>query len=248
MAVIIPPWLKAPDLAADYTRGLQIGTQVAEAQARISAENTRTAMESQARQQTLQQEHLTQQTRLATETAYKKTQLQLESQRLSEVAKVNAQKTQDAAMALADRQGLYSDLQGGMDPVQAHLRHPRASSVVNVETAQRMAMDLGDQRLALSKQKFEEQKRKDEEKQARMEKIGETSIKEPVRDAKGKIVAGAEKTTRTDIYGRRENGTPPSTTSTSKVLDKATATQLLKAAGGDKEKARAKARELGYSW
>lgn len=239
--IVMPPWLKAPDLAEDFTRGLQIGTQAAEARARIAAENTRTSMEAQARQQTLQQEHQMQQARLATETAYKKTQLQLESDRLAEVERVNALKTREAALTLADRQGLYADLQGGMDPVQAHLRHPRASSVANVENAQKAALDLGNRNLMLRQQEFAERQAKDQAARDKMMEIGETSVEEPVGDT------GAKKITRTKIYGRPGDSVP-SPTPASKPLDAATATRLLKDAGGDKEKARAKARELGYSW
>lgn len=203
MPIVIPPWLKAPDLAEDYTRGLQIGTQAAEARARISAENTRTTMEAQARQQTLQQSHLLEQARLATETAYKKTQLQLESERLAEVERVNAFKTREAALTLADRQGLYTDLQSGMDPVQAHLRHPRASSVANVENAQKAALDLGNRNLALRQQEFAERQAKNEAERNKMIEIGTERTTEPIRDEKGRDT-GKQKVTERKIFGQRE--------------------------------------------
>ncbi len=187
-----PPWLDAPDLAGNYLKGLQIGSQVAEANARISAEQTRTAMEAQARQQTLQSEHLLQQQRLATETAYRKTELNLQQARLAEVAKVNAAKTREAALVLADKQGFAADLAGGMPLEQALYRHPRISSPAAVESAQKAALDLGTQRLNLRKSELELQT-------AREERAAAKAAKPP--ELKGTYKATGEDNSTTEVTG-----------------------------------------------
>lgn len=188
MPITVPPWLDAPDLAGNYLKGLQIGSQVAEANARISAEQTRAQMEAQARQQTLESEHLIQQQRLATETAYRKTELNLQQARLAEVAKVNAAKTREAALVLADKQGFAADLAGGMPLEQALYRHPRISSPAAVESAQKAALDLGSQRLALRKSELDLRQQQEDRAAAKAAKPPE--LKGTFKDASGAEVAG----------------------------------------------------------
>lgn len=157
MPVIVPPRTEFADLAGDYLRGVQTGQSIAAARQRIDAENARTQMEAQARQQTLQEETLRRNAQLQTEAAYRKTQLALEQQRLDAAAQINAAKTHEAAMVLADKQGFAADLAGGMPVEQALYRHPRISSPAAVESARRDALNLGDQRIKLAQQRAEQE-------------------------------------------------------------------------------------------
>ncbi len=162
MPVIQPAFLRPPDLAGDYTRGLAIGAQVKESQQRIAAEQARTQMEAKIHADVLNNEKLVQQQRLATETAYRNTQLELQKARLDEAAKVNAAKTREAALVLADKHGFAQDLQAGMPLEQALYRHPRISSPAAVESAQKAALDLGTQRLNLRKSELDLQQQRED--------------------------------------------------------------------------------------
>jgi hypothetical protein len=51
MATEIPPWLQPPDIAGQYAHGLQLGASLAQEQQRLAAEEHRTQMEAQVRQQ-----------------------------------------------------------------------------------------------------------------------------------------------------------------------------------------------------
>jgi hypothetical protein len=146
MPVVIPEWLKAPDVAGDYQRGLSLGVQVAGERARLQQEAVRTQMEYQARQQTQQQEALREQARLKVQQAYEQTQIALRQQNLQRLQEATAARTREAALTLGDKQGLFKDLQSGMPPEQAYFRHPRAASVANIEAERQKAIELGNQK------------------------------------------------------------------------------------------------------
>jgi hypothetical protein len=103
-AIVMPEWLKSPNVAADYARGLATGAQVGEASARLQAEERRANMAAQAHQEQLQQQTALQEARIQTEKAYHQEQLGLQQARLDEVAKMNQAKTAEAAAKLASMQ------------------------------------------------------------------------------------------------------------------------------------------------
>jgi hypothetical protein len=102
--VTIPPWLQPADVAGDYQRGLQIGSQVAEAQARLSqqAQETSTRLTMAAEQE--QREAAVRQQQIQVTQAYHQEQAQLRQQQLAEIKAVNDQKTVNAARQFAARQ------------------------------------------------------------------------------------------------------------------------------------------------
>lgn len=176
-----------PDLGEEYLRGVQIGVDVKQAKARLQAENQRlaveqqrTQMEAQARADTLQRQQQMENARIQTEAAYKQAQIGLKKQQLDQVEQLNAIKTRDAAMKVADQQGFASDLAGGMPIEQALFRHPRLSSPAAAIAAHKDALDMAGQRLDLAKQKLDQQKEEFEERQNSKDKpvvIGRTVSK-----------------------------------------------------------------------
>lgn len=151
-------------------RGLQVGAQVKESKARLAAEQQRTEMEAQARAATLQREQQMEQARLQTQKAYEQAQIGLRQQRLDQIEQVNAARTKDAALKMADQKGFADDLAGGMPIEQALFRHPRLSSPAAAIAAHKDQLDMAGQRLDLAQKKLEEQKREFEERQQSKQK------------------------------------------------------------------------------
>jgi hypothetical protein len=204
----IPPWLKSPDVAADYSRGLAIGAQVAESNARLSQEAQRTAMEAQTRAQTLKQEQLQQQTRLQTEAAYKQTQIALQKQRLDEAAKLNDAKVKSAAMKVAAQHALWGDLNATkpdgskmFTTQEAIFRNPAASPTAAIQLqGQEGVQSRSDRQAALEADKLDFAK----EKANKPKVIGHRSI--PTRDPDtGNVIS----TTTENIYGSEPIGGAP---------------------------------------
>lgn len=104
MPVTIPEWLKAPDVGADYARGLQIGAQVADARARLDVQRQDTQLRAQVAQQDAEQQRALEQQRIATTAAYQQQQIQLRRQQLDQVKAMNDQKTANAARQLVAKQ------------------------------------------------------------------------------------------------------------------------------------------------
>ncbi|HTQ49256.1 MAG TPA: hypothetical protein VMJ12_01000 [Candidatus Acidoferrales bacterium] len=100
----LPSWLRAPDVAGDYARGLQIGASVREAKARLAQEQQEFAIRTQIQSQQNQQQHNLEQQRIAVANAYRQEQIALRQQQLDEVKAVNDQKTANAARQFAARQ------------------------------------------------------------------------------------------------------------------------------------------------
>lgn len=157
------PWIKAPDLAGDYARGLALGVQAKDAAARLSAENTRTQMEAQARSETLKQETLREQARIQTDTAYKQQTLMLQQAKAKEVADEAAAKTKAAANTMAAQHKFASLLAAGVPEDQALSQVPELATATAVSAAQRakdanaargMTQAHQDATMALEKQKF----------------------------------------------------------------------------------------------
>lgn len=147
------PWLNPPDIAGSYERGLSIGASIGEEQARLQAEHERTIMESQAREQATKQSALTAEARIKTEAAYRTANLGLQQARLQDAAAVNAAKTKEAALKMADQQGFAADLKSGMKIEEALYRHPRLSTPASAVAAHKDTLDLGSQRLQFNKEK-----------------------------------------------------------------------------------------------
>ncbi len=153
------PWLNPPDIAAEYSKGVQIGASIGQEQARLQAEHERTLMEAQAREQATKQQALQAQARIQTEAAYRTATLGLQQQRLQDAKAENDAKTKEAALKLADQQGFAADLRGGMKIEDALYRHPRLSTPASAVAAHKDALDLGSQRLDLRQQQVDLQER-----------------------------------------------------------------------------------------
>jgi hypothetical protein len=145
---IVAPWLKAPDIAGEYLRGLALGQQSREASARLQEEQTRVGMEAQIRQQTLQQRALEDAQRIQVQKAYHDTEIGLRRQQLEQVQQAAAAKTRAAAIKL-HQQATYSKvMQETNDPIKALF----ASGLATPErmiAARKDVEDLGAQRLDL---------------------------------------------------------------------------------------------------
>ena len=102
--VTIPSWLQPADVVGDYQRGLQIGTQVAEAQSRLAQQAQETSMRLSIEAQQQQREAAVRQQQIQVTKAYHDEQVQLRQQQLAEVKSVNDQKTANAARQYAARQ------------------------------------------------------------------------------------------------------------------------------------------------
>jgi hypothetical protein len=197
MATEIPPWLQPPDIAGQYAHGLQLGVSLAQEQQRLAAEEHRTQMEAQVRQQSLQHETLMQQARLQTETAYHAAELGMQRDRLNQAAQateartahagaVLAQRTkiQDARAAaaaakMADQDGFAKDLAVGMPVEQALYRHPHLTTPAAAIQAHKAAQDTTGERLELSKRRLDLQERVLKARENRPGKIGSMDIPLP---------------------------------------------------------------------
>jgi len=151
MPIVIPDWLKAPDVAQEYSRGLSIGAGVAESQARLRAEPDRNAMEIAARKENLDRQMQMENARLETQKAYHDEQLGLRAQQLDEVASVNAQRTSQAAQKLAAQKKFSSLLQGGATVQDALTQVPELATPQAMIAAHKQASDLSGEKLDLQK-------------------------------------------------------------------------------------------------
>ena len=150
--VAIPSWLEAPDTAGAYLHGLQIGTGVAEARARNQQQQAQSQMESSIRMQQIEKQSELQKARLQTEAAYRDTQLELRNRQLGQVEQMNAMRTQQAAMKLADQQKFSQLIGGGMSVREALAQVPSMATPQAVIGAEKQASDLEGEKLDLRKQ------------------------------------------------------------------------------------------------
>lgn len=174
-------WLQAPDVAGDYLKGVSIGASIAEARQRIAAEQTRTLMEAQARSTTNERESQLEQARLQTLTAYRTEQLGLHKQQLEQAAQINAARTKEAALKMADQHGFAADLANGVPMEQALYRHPRLSTPSAAVAAHKAGLDATEAKLDLSRQRLELRQQEFERKKnaVKPEKIGTMDIPLP---------------------------------------------------------------------
>lgn len=193
---IIPPWLRSPDIASDFLRGVAEGGQLAAEKARLNQEAVRTQMEASARAQVQQQENLREQTRLMTEKAYHDAEIGLAKQQLDEATMVNRAKLESTARKAMASQRLSTLLSQGVPIDQALLQVPELATPQAIMNANKQVQDLAGQRLDLRKQEFAERQAKNEAERNKIMEIGEVSTEEPVGDT------GAKKTTRQKIYGK----------------------------------------------
>lgn len=182
MPTPIPSWLNPPDIAGSYEKGLSIGASIGQEQARLQAEHERTIMESQAREKATKQSALTAEARIKTESAYRTATLGLQQARLQDAAEVNAAKTKEAALKLADQQGFAADLKSGMKIEDALYRHPRLSTPASAVAAHKDTLDLGSQRLDLRQQQIDLQKQALSDREAKTpppRRTGSRTTKDP---------------------------------------------------------------------
>jgi len=106
-----PNWIRPPDIADEYARGLQIGQQAASEQQRL-----------QMQQEESQRQHLFEQQKLNVQKAYQDQQLAMQKQELEQATKLNALKTQDAAARLAAQQQYQQWVNSGGDPTEGLMR------------------------------------------------------------------------------------------------------------------------------
>ena len=107
----IPPWIRAPDIAAQYSEGVRIGQQAAQESQRL-----------QMQQEENQRAHLMEQQRLQVDKAYKDQQLALDKQKVDQAAQLAQIKVQESARAL-DSQRKYTDfVNAGGSPMEALLK------------------------------------------------------------------------------------------------------------------------------
>lgn len=111
MAYQFPPWIKAPDIAAEYQAGLQIGQQAAFEQQRL-----------QMQQEESQRQHLMDEQRLQVEKSFRDQQLSMQKQELDQATQLNAIKTQDAAQRLAAQKAYTDFVNAGGDPTEGLLK------------------------------------------------------------------------------------------------------------------------------
>lgn len=179
---ILAPWLKAPDLAQDWLRGVALGQQAAEASQRLSAERERTAMEAQARAETLQRENAEQQQRIAVQKAYQDAQIGLRQQQLREVQQQNALKTRAAAMKL-HQQTVFNKTYQDTGDVQKALFASGLGTPQNILAARKDVEDLGSQRLAQRQEALELREKEYADKLGKKpvpRRIGEKTVTDPV--------------------------------------------------------------------
>ena len=107
-----PNWIQPPDLAGQYARGLQLGQQAAEEQARM-----------QMQQEQHQRDYMLEQQRLQVTKAYQDQQIALRKQELQQYqADINI-KTQDAARRLEGYNKFQAAINAGEDAVGAALKY-----------------------------------------------------------------------------------------------------------------------------
>ncbi len=194
MPVIIPSFLRPPDTAGAYGHGLQIGTQLAEAQARLEQEQARVQLEYQARQQQADEQAALRKEQLATQAAYHQSQLGLRQQRIEQLGALAAQHVQQAAARAADEQGFAADLASGkFTTEQALYRHPTLSTPAAVMAAHRDTADaagkhlqLQQDQLALARERLDMQQRALEDRENKPGKVGTMDLPlPPMKQADG---------------------------------------------------------------
>jgi hypothetical protein len=110
VAIQEPSWLKAPDAAGEYTKGLAIGAQVSEAKARLQAQAEETSARLRQQSDQMEQQHAVEQQKIQVAQSYHQQQSELRKQRLGQIEAVNAEKTKAAARAFEAKQAWQTGL------------------------------------------------------------------------------------------------------------------------------------------
>lgn len=249
MSVSVPPWLEAADPASQWLKGVQVGSSIAEANARLSQEAQKANLEAAAQAQTFKQDTLMREAQMQTTNAYRQAEIGLQRDRLTEAKAVNDARLVDAAKKSMAQQKLSMILQSNpkMSMQDALLQVPELATPSAIMGAHRQDEDLGGQKMDLRQQELETRQRKldlsEERLKASQEKptrIGEKRSEQ--RDKFGNLISSS-----TDyLFGTP--GKPPATPSAPKPLTQDIAKQFLQQAGGDKTKARQLAKDAGYSF
>lgn len=192
----IAPWLQAPDVAADFARGAQIGAQIASEKARLALEGERLQMESQIHQDTVKRETLLEQARIQTTRAYNQARIGLQQARLEDVEKENQVKLRRAATAAMAHQRLAGLIDSGMPLEKALLQVPELATPRDIVDAHKMALDLGTQRL-------EQRKIEDTERQSALEARTQRPVEtgEDVTETTDPDNPNVKKTSRVKRFG-----------------------------------------------
>lgn len=281
----LPSWLEAPDVAADYARGLQIGASVAESKARLAAQADETAMRATVEQQQQQREAALQQQRIATTSAYQQQQIQLRQQQLTQVKAVNDAKTATAARAYAAKQqwqagsskilndptltadqreqalaglalssGPAMGMTGAESTAFAHdIRPPKPTvpaSVTDEGDFMQVTQPNGTVQLHAKPRAGSEGNVTVQLPDPSSPGSEATVYRTVPRNQAGALVANLPPNLQTNAVNRAaiSGASNTGTAAPGKKLDPDTARSIMKQVGGDKDKARAKARELGYTF
>lgn len=106
-----PNWIRAPDIAQEFSRGVAIGQQAAFEQQRL-----------QMQQEENQRAHLMEQQRLEVEKSYRDQELAMRKQQLDQAMKLNQLKINDAAQSLDARNKYQQFIQSGGDAAAGLLK------------------------------------------------------------------------------------------------------------------------------
>lgn len=181
-----------PNIAAEYLRGLEIGSHISQEHRRLQFEREQLDQRAQQAADELEQRTQAQMAvqtreaqdnaaRLQVSKAYHEAQLGLRGQRLAQFAQANAAKTQEAARRMADQKGFADDLKGGMTVEQALYRHPSLTTPKTALDAKKASSDLSAERMGLSERRIALAERKATNAENRPEKTGtmDFPIKQP---------------------------------------------------------------------
>jgi len=118
----MPPWLtRTPDLGANFTRGLQIGANIAQERNRLAQQAEQAAMSAAIRAQEIEQDSIRKQQELLMEKAYKDAMVGLRKRELDTSEATFQMKAQQAARRFASQQTFQRRVQAGEDPAQVLL-------------------------------------------------------------------------------------------------------------------------------
>lgn len=162
-------FLPGVDLGAEWLRGVSVAQQAVAERDRIQEAQARTALEGQLRSEQIAREQQLQQARLQTTAAYRQNVLELQKQRLDEVATVNAARLRETALKAADQAGFNQDLASGMPIEQAYYRHPRATTTQAI-AAHKDTLDAAGEHLRLAQDRLDLEKRRLEDQENRKPK------------------------------------------------------------------------------
>lgn len=124
IAYPFPPHMQQQqDPAQQFARGLQIGTQAAQARETLRAQREANAQRIAIQQQELEQESIRDQQRLLIDKAYKDAQIGLEEQKVRAAQEVAAAKTQEAAQQFKFQQMASREIMAGGDPAQVWMKY-----------------------------------------------------------------------------------------------------------------------------